>query len=136
MLKNNELLVTAFLVVLFLWWVMRPENKEGFDSKTVEFVPVCAKRYGLRGDPLRTSSIDKNYIRPDRHVRIHHGGDMMYVSNNKPSAEGKPFCKKVKCPIYTGSFTDPYDESDTCWKCDTACRGPTEIPDIHSHVPI
>lgn len=135
MFKNNQELIIVFLVVLFLWWALSPKRTdagegEGFDAKSVEFVPVDEEKYGIRGDLLRTSNIDRLYIRPDRDIKLSHTGNMEWVSNRSPGAEGTPNCYRTKCP----TFTNEYDDSDRCWKCGSDCPTPTKIPHIHSHL--
>ena len=128
MFKINQNLVAIFLAVIFLWWVCKPSETEGFDEKTVEFVPVGSDRYGLRGEELRRSDIDTLYIKPDREIRLNHNGGQMWISNNTPAEEGDPNCRKVKCPCNT-----EYDNEDTCWKCGDSKPEPWNIPPMHSH---
>lgn len=127
---NNEI-IFAFLAILLVLYLVSPNimSSEGFDHAGTEFVSVGNERYGLRGDLLRRSSIDKLYLRPDRHARLSQTGEIMYFSNNSPAAEGTADCKQVPCPTYHGGF----DCSDTCWQCGDPNRKKTKIPYIHPH---
>jgi len=128
MLKLNENLILIFLVILFLWWLLG-FKMEMFDKTTTEFVPVGEERYGLRGDLLRSSNIDKYYIRPDRKIRLNNSHNWMYASNYTPAQENIKGCKVEKCP----TNTNEYDNLDTCYQCASAYQTPMKIPDIYPH---
>ena len=124
----NKEIVAIFLLIILAIWVIYP-LMEGFDSTTTEFVPVGSERYGLRGDLLRRSNIEKYFIRPDRRIRLSHSGGEMWESNNDPMTEGIKGCKAVPCPA------NGYDNIDTCYQCGNSCPEKMIIPDIHPHVP-
>lgn len=126
---NCETIVIIFLVVIFLWMVMKPKRGEGFDADTVEFVPVGSDRYGLRGEPLIRRPTSDYFIRPDRQVRLNNSGGDMYVSNYAPHEEGIEGCQKTQCPMSWGGF----DSSDECWNCGNSFQWKDKIPDIHPH---
>lgn len=128
MIKINKEVVVIFLIVVLALWVMWPFF-EGFDASGSEFVPVGADRYGLRGEPLRRSSIEKYFIRPDRRIRLSQSGGEMWEGNNDPASEGMKDCKKVPCPA------NGYDNIDTCYKCGNPCPDKFVVPYIHPHVP-
>jgi len=129
---NKEVILIILVVILLVWLVfpMVFPGSELFDVTTSEFVPVGYPRYGLRGEPLRRSSILKYFIRPDRNVRLSHSTGEMWVSNKSPTDEGIKDCRQVPCPLYH----DGYDKLDTCWKCGSECRQKMKIPDIWPHV--
>lgn len=120
--------IIVFVIIILALWVLYPIF-EGFDASGREFVPVGALRYGLRGEPLRAESIRKNFIRPDRQIRLSESNSEMWESNDSPGSEGMKGCRKVKCPQ-----NDGYDNTDTCWKCGKNCLDPIRIPDIWPHV--
>ena len=124
---NKETIIVIIVIILVLW-VLYPLF-EGFDASGREFVPIGCQRYGLRGEPLRTSDIANTFIRPDRQIRLSNTDGEMWESNYPPSAEGIKNCRKVKCPQ-----NDGYDNLDTCWKCGKNCLEPIKIPDIWPHV--
>jgi hypothetical protein len=129
----NKDIISVVLVIIFLWLIVRilTSNSEGFDAKSVEFVPVGHDRYGIRGDYLRSSDIAKNYIGTNRHLAVHPTGNIMWESDLPPHKEGIPKCQQVPCP----QNQNDADYLDTCWKCGSAHPGPLKIPDIHPHVP-
>lgn len=49
-----------------------------------------------------------------RHIRINHGGGIMYVSNLPPS-ESKN-CKIIKCP-HPMTYLDTLGDDNICWQC-------------------
>ncbi len=71
---------------------------EGFDKSGREFVPVGAKRYGLRGDLLKQIDIKKFYGSPDRQILLSDSGGEIWDSSYTPAQQGIKKCKKVKCP--------------------------------------
>ena len=78
MVELNKELIFAFLLVIFLWWLMGPKS-EAFGPNSQEFLPLGSEdRYGLRGDLLRRSSIDKLYYPSDRNIRLHQTSNWMY----------------------------------------------------------
>ena len=127
MAEINKNLLFVFLLIVFLWWVFGP-RMEGFDSNSMEFVPLGVDRYGLRGDKLRRSSIDKYFYSPNRKVRLSHSNAWMYQGHQSPTGEGVPGCYQVPCPQNGG-----YDNLDTCWKCGSQCPTAMKIPAIHPH---
>ena len=124
----NKETIAIVLVILLIIWLIYPFF-ETFDVTGMEFMPVGTDRYGLRGDLLRRSSIEKYFIRPDRNIRLSQSSGEMWESNNPPALEGIKECKKVPCPA-----NDGYDNLDTCWKCGNECREKMRIPDIWPHV--
>lgn len=131
MIQINKGVVVIFLIVILLLWLVYPMfGFELFDSTTSEFVPVGYPRYGLRGEPLRRSSILKYFIRPDRNIRLSQSSGEMWESNNSPAKEGIKGCRKVPCPMYH----DGYDKQDTCWQCGSDCPQKMKIPEIWPHV--
>ena len=108
-------------LLLLLYWVVKTPvlflcgffmNMEKFDAEGLVYMPVGEERHGLRGDLLNRLDISRNYIRPDRHIRLSRSNDIMYESDVPPYMEGLNKCQKVECPN-NGYF----DKSDTCWKC-------------------
>lgn len=132
MQKINKGVVVVFLIAVLALWVLYPLF-ENFDANGSEFVPIGHERYGLRGDLLRRSDIRKNFIRPDRQIRLSHSNGEMWESNYSPENENIHGCQKVDCPMPNG-----YDNMDTCWKCEghDRCPKPMAIPDIGLHVKI
>jgi len=124
---NNTIFI--IIAVVFLIWVFMYKNNEPFDSKSVEFVNVGDKRYGIRGDELRTYDIARNFIQPNRNIIINPTSGMMWESNNPPCKEGIHDCNKVACPNNLNDF----DNDDTCWQCGTFERKPIMIPDLWPH---
>ena len=110
--SNKEIIVIVLLIVIALWGIYPLLEKfEGFNSDVTEFVPVGEQRYGLRGEPLRRSSID-NYFRNDnRQITLSQAGGEMWESNRDPTVQGFSDCVNVKCP------GNKYDDKDTCWQC-------------------
>lgn len=115
------LLVILAIWVVYPWVIGRPER---FDANMREFVPVGSDRYGLRGNLIKWTPIDKYYIEADQDVRLSQSGGEMWVSNSPPQGKN---CAKVTCP-------DWYDRLDQCWQCEPK---PLKfaIPDIAPHVP-
>lgn len=101
-----------FLILVILIWIIFSKKIEFFDRHTREFVPVGYTRFGLRGDLLKKSLLDKYYIRPNRHIRLSQSGSMMRENNCPPKDKYMEECQKVPCPD-----VDEYDDLDTCWKC-------------------
>jgi hypothetical protein len=128
MFNINKEYVVIFLLVVIGLWILCPMF-EGFNANTNEFVPVSSDRYGLRGDLLRRSNITRYYIRPDRQIKLNASGGEMWESNYAPIDQGMTGCNKVDCPSLG------YDNSDSCYKCASACPTKMKIPDIHPHVP-
>ena len=126
---SKEMLI-VFFAILLVWFIMK-SGKEGFDATNTEFVPVGRDRYGLRGDLLRRSDIARIYLRPDRHMRLHHTSGQMYPSDRTPCEEGIAGCKSGPCPCKR----DAYDSTDTCWTCTDGNYLQQQIPPIHPHVP-
>ena len=127
MVELNKELIFAFLLVIFLWWLMGPKS-EAFGPNSQEFLPLGSEdRYGLRGDLLRRSSIDKLYYPSDRNIRLHQTSNWMYQGySDDPSYDN---CNKVKCPVNTNE----YDPEDTCWQCSNMKPERTKIPYVHPH---
>lgn len=126
MIELNKELIFAFLLVLFLWWLMG-SGAESFNANSTEFVPLGSERYGLRGDLLRRSSIDRLYYPPNRNIRLHQTNNWMYQGYaNDPSFSD---CAKVQCPVNTNE----YDPEDTCYMCSNMKPERTKIPYIHPH---
>jgi hypothetical protein len=133
MVNISKEVVLIFLVIVLALWVFYPlyDGYEGFDCKGREFVPVGQPRYGLRGEPLLRSCIDKYYIRPDRQIRLSQSNNLMWESDYTPGMEGIKDCRRVSCPTNTNEF----DAEDVCWKCGSSCPEKMKIPDIQPHVP-
>lgn len=127
---ENKYLV-LILVIIALMWFMKV-NKENFDPHGVEFVPVGADRYGLRGDLLYRRSVSDYYIRPDRRVRLNDSSGEMYVSNFDPIDEGLKGCKKMQCPM-TSRWEGSYDNNDQCYNCSDNFKWKIKMPNIHPH---
>ena len=121
---NN--IIIAIIVVILVVWLIYPYF-EGFDSAEYALSPLSQPQYGLRGDRLRTDSIDKYYISPDRQIRLSQSNGEMWESDNTPEMDGIGGCYKVRCPPVG------YDGQDTCWKCRTK-EYRMKIPDIWPHV--
>lgn len=114
MVEINKEVVAIFLLAILAIWVVYPlvRGRESFDASGTEFVGLVGQqRYGLRGEPLRTSDIRKLYIRKDPNVMLSDSGGDMWISNNTPEIDGMKNCKKVQCPAYG------YDNLDQCWQC-------------------
>ena len=128
----NKNIVLVFLVIVLLWVLFRPYtvSAESFDASTSEFVPVGEQRYGLRGDPLRASSIDNWYISPNRQIMLSDSSGEMWQANGTPPSFGIKDCRKVACP-----HNGEYDKNDTCWKCGNDCPTKARLPDLWPHVP-
>lgn len=127
---NSGQIIIIILIIILVIWCLYPYFVEPFNANVTEFVPVGYPRHGLRGDLLRTSDISNNFIRPDRHIRLHQSNGEMWESNNSPIDENISNCNMVKCPD-----NDGYDDLDTCWKCGAKNPILTKIPYIHPHVP-
>src|SRR3990172_396915 len=112
-MTDNNFIFAFLAILLVLYFVATMFKSEGFNSDTTEFVSEGSERYGLRGDLLRRSGIEKLYMRPDRQVRLSHSGDVVYYSDRSTPDEGVSGCNKVSCPNCYGGF----DDLDTCWKC-------------------
>jgi len=108
---------------------MKPKTQEGFGPFSLTFVPEGYPRFGLRGDLLRRSAIDKLFIRPDRRIRLNESGGEMYESNLTPPEEGMKGCKKVACPTAYGQ----YDNLDQCWQCGDAYQHRSKLRDLWPH---
>ena len=127
---EREMLI-VFFAILIVWLIVSFRNgNEGFDSTGCASVPIGEPQYGLRGDLLRTSSIDSIFIKANPHVRLHHTNNEMYDSNYPPSKEGIEGCNQVDCPC----TADNYYEGSPCWKCSGLGYLPQVIPPIHPHV--
>lgn len=131
MAKINKEIVLVFLIIVLLWFLIRPYYHENFDATTSEFNPVGCTRYGLRGDKLRRSSIYNWYISPNRQIMLTDGNGEMWQANGTPPSFGINGCRKVKCPN-----NGEYDSMDTCWKCGNDCPVKMIIPDLQPHVKI
>src|SRR3990172_10896698 len=107
---NN--IVIAIIVIILVVWVIYPYF-EGFHAAEYALSPLGHPQYGLRGDRLRTSSIDNFYISPQREIRLSQSNGEMWESDYSPMEQGMQGCYKVECPSIG------YDEQDTCWKCRT-----------------
>ena len=149
MFKNTNEIILIIAICLILFWFIY-QKKEGFDKDTVMFVPVGARRYGLRGDRLRRSHIARTYIRPDRHIRLSQTNNPMWESDTSPVEQGMIGCRQTPCPVNTNE----YDASDKCWVCGDddphrclrcgyhksqcncgafAMNVLARLPDVHSH---
>ncbi len=128
---EREMLIVFFVILLVWLLVTLYRGREGFDADGREFLPVGYPRYGLRGDLLRTESIDTMYIKENPDVRLHHTNNEMYDSNNTPAEEGIEGCVKVPCPCTNG---DNYYDGSPCWKCSGSGYVKQKIPPIHPHV--
>lgn len=128
---DQRTLIIVF-VALFAIWILWPSSEgfEFFDAGGNEFLPVGSVRYGLRGEPLRTSSIAKYYISPRRQIRLSQTMNPMYEANLPPAQMGEKGCQKVDCPK-----CGAYDKTDTCWTCANFPAKPMTIPDMAPHVP-
>lgn len=127
-------LIFVFLIILLLWLLIKPNrdntnNNEGFDAKTVEFVPVGNDRYGLRGEKLDTYDIADLYIGPERKIALHPSSEIMWVSDFSPEEELISNCTNVSCPTNENDF----DNLDTCYQCGDFKTPITNIPYIHPH---
>ena len=129
MSRINKNIVLVFLIIVLLWVLLRPYT-ESFSSDTTEFVPVGEQRYGLRGDPLRASSIDNWYMSPNRQIMLSDSSGEMWQANGTPPSFGIKGCRKVNCP-----HNGEYDKNDTCWKCGNDCPTKTPLPELWPHVP-
>ncbi len=110
--SNKEIIVIVLLIVIAIWGIYPLlGNFEGFNADSTEFVPVGSERYGLRGDPIRRSSIDNYFISNNRQITLSQAGGEMWESNRSPTAQGFSDCVSVKCP------GNKYDSQDTCWQC-------------------
>jgi hypothetical protein len=125
-MEFNKELIFAFLLVLFLWWLVS-SNNENFNANGTEFVPLNYERYGLRGDLLKRSSIDRLFYPPNRNVRLHQTSNWMY--QGYPDDKSITGCPKVPCPVNTNE----YDPDDTCYQCSDMKQVRTKIPYIHPH---
>jgi len=125
------MIVVVILIVVLVMWVIRPlfdkSNKQ--NMMQMAYVPIGYEQYGLRGELLNVSSIDKYFMLPERQIRLHHSGGEMWASNNSPMSENIKDCNKVPCPA------NGYDSLDTCYKCGSSHQDKMKIPDLHSHVP-
>lgn len=112
--KNCQPILLFFLIVI-LWFFIRPSRGEEdpFDPTVTEFVPVGDLRHDLRGYPLHAASIDRQYLSPNRQIRLSQTGGEMSISDVPPGDQGLKGCEKVSCPPLINS----YDSSDTCWHC-------------------
>lgn len=126
MMKFNQKTLIIGLVVILTLWLLWPMF-EGFDSMGNEFLPVGSVRYGLRGEPLKSSNIAKYYIRPDRQIRLSQTHGEMWESNFSPASMGEKACNKVRCPQVG------YDKLDSCYVCNQGPMKPMRIPDIAPH---
>lgn len=131
MANFNKGIILVFLVIVLLWWIIRPIGLESFSSDGYEFMPVGSDRYGLRGDKLRQSSIYNWYISPNRQIMLSDSSGEMWQANGTPPSYGMKDCRMVKCPD-----NGEYDGMDTCWKCGNDCPTKMIIPDLHPHVKI
>ena len=108
--ENVIRILAIILVIICVIWLILPFF-ETFDRTGSDFVPTGCPRYGLRGDRLRTSNIDKYYMNPNLNVRLSQSNGVMWQSNYSPDQQGVPGCYKVDCP-QINEF-----DLDTCWKC-------------------
>lgn len=115
-------------MIVVVFWAVFSYSREGFNANTTEFIPLGSDRYGLRGDKLRRSSIEKLFIRPDRRIRLNHAGGRMFVANISPMEQGDEGCTLSNCPI-----NDGYDSMDKCYSCVDQDFIKTKIPLIHPH---
>lgn len=127
---NKEIIIVCVVILLIILLIIINTHKESFDEKTVEFVQSGCPRYGLRGDLLRRSGIDKLYMNKNRNMVLNPTSGLMWESDNSPTDEKMPNCKKTDCPNINGAF----DNLDTCWQCGSADYYKMDIPDIHPHV--
>jgi hypothetical protein len=127
-IRINKQIVLIFLLVILAIWVVYPfiRKPESFNADGTEFVCEGCRRHGLRGDPLKQSSILKYYIRPDPHVMLNNAGGEMWISDNSPVEQGIQGCQRAPCP--TG-----YDNLDQCWQCSDAAQPRMESPEIWPH---
>lgn len=90
--------VVGLLIILAIFVYMKYNKQEHFTMFTAN--PVYF--------------IDSNCMdKASRHVRLSHSGNIMYVSNRRPTEAN---CKNIKCP----SFIDKsltLGDSNYCWKC-------------------
>ncbi len=128
-MKLNKDIVFVFLIIVLLWWIIKPVSEVAFNPGTYEFVPIGSERYGLRGDKLKRSDISNLYMSPERNIRLSHSTGEMWESEYTPESEGIAGCRKVQCPTNHNG----YDSLDTCWKCGNECPQRTKIPYIHPH---
>ena len=122
----NKEVVLIFLLILLALWVIYPlfSRRERFNADGTIFVPVGDQRYGLRGEPIRSSDSRKLFIREDPHVLLSQSGGEMWISNNAPASSGMKGCKRVQCPAYG------YDNLDQCWQCAGEGIVKQGIPDL------
>jgi hypothetical protein len=115
--QNTKNMLIVGIVCLLLVIILKPFGMmEEFNHDTTTFVPIGQQRHGLRGDKLHSHDIARNYIRPDRHIRLNSTNGWMYASDRTPAEEGIKGCTthgKGKCV----SNKNEYDSTDTCWNC-------------------
>jgi hypothetical protein len=117
--KNVGTIIAVIVIIIALWWWFCRDQKVVQE----EYFNSYGKQYGLRGDLLRTSSIDKIYMSPYRQIRLSDSGADMWTSDYTPVQQGMKGCHKTRCPKI-----GDYDNRDTCWQCKTkkiipGCRG-------------
>ena len=111
---EKEMLIVLFAIVLI--WLLVGAQKEKFNNISTVSLPLGYPRYGLRGDPLRTESIDKLYLSRYPNVRLHPSNNEMYDSNTPPGDENVPGCARHDCPYTPG---ENYYKGSPCWMCST-----------------
>ena len=135
---SKEFVIIVIIILLILWFIpmifkFNVGNEGFYDVEGGRWVdtgasyPVGYPLYGLRGDRLTTSNIDRTYISPRRQIRLSLTGADMYDSDYPPSMQGVPDCRKVQCP------QNGYDNLDTCWQCGNPNQTKMRIPDLWPH---
>lgn len=130
-MEMNKEMIFVFLLIIVLWWLYA--NREGFismgDPENINSIAsnFGYPRYGLRGDKLRWSHINKLYYPAHRNIRLHETSNWMYQGyKNDPSIVN---CPKVSCP----TNTNEYDAEDTCYQCANMKPYRMKIPYLTDH---
>lgn len=114
--KSYKEIIFIVIILIVVIWLMS-STFEGFtilggDAAISDVsYPVYYQRFGLRGEPWRTSNIDNWYRSDNRQIMLSHAGGEMWESNRTPIDERFTGCTKVPCSSYI------YDNQDTCWQC-------------------
>jgi hypothetical protein len=116
----KDLIIIFLLIILAIWifWpVFNPSSEQFYNDWKQDSTPQNWPQYGLRGDLLRTESIDPTYISPYTQMRLSASGGQMTASSTSPPQEMFAGCIPVACPYYDQLGNSGYDNMDTCWKC-------------------
>ena len=128
-MKFEEEMLIVLFGILLIWLVLR-SNKEGFHVDKSASWPIGWPQYGLRGDLLRTESIDSAYIKRYPNVRLNNTNNEMYDSDRSPPEEGINGCHQVPCPW----APDDYYKGSPCWKCSGSGYEKQAIMPLWPHV--